>query len=105
MPSYHSLADEFAPKSMEYIRGERPPPRRKRHNLLTFLLILQLALLLIVFLWLFASFENQVNSPELKLIPQRELLYETSAQPNYLDSFIGCLYTPLALGPAEPRPG
>lgn len=104
MPSYRPLADVFVPESMEYIRGERPPPWRKCHILLAALLILPVTLLLIVSLWLFVSFENQANSPELKLIPQTELLNETRPQPNYLDGLIGSLYTPLALNPAEPWP-
>lgn len=104
MPSDRSLADALAPESMEYIRGERPPPRRKRQILLATLLILPITLLLIVSLWLFVSFENQANSPQLKLIPQTELLNETRPQSNYLDGLIGSLHTPLALGPAEPKP-
>lgn len=104
MPSYRSLADAFAPGSMEYIKGERPPPRRKRQILLAALLILPVTLLLIVSLWLFVSFENQAKSPQFKLIPQTELLNETRPQPDYLDGLIGSLHTPLALGPAEPRP-
>jgi hypothetical protein len=104
MPSDRSSADESAPDSMEYIRGERPPPRRKREILLAALLILPVTLLLIISLWRFVSFENQVHSPQLKLIPQVDLLNEIHLQPTYLDGLIGSLHTSLAPGPAESRP-
>lgn len=104
MPSYRALVDVFAPGSMEHIKGERPPPRRKRQILLATLLILHVTLLLIVSLWLFVSFENQANSPQLKLNPQTELLNEIRPQPNSLDGLIGSLHTSLALSPAESWP-
>lgn len=100
---HRSLADELNAELGEHIRGERPPPWRKR-CMLTSLLILQVTLLLIVFPWLFVYFENQADSPELESPPEVELFNSSGPSPSYLDGLIWSLYTPLTLGPDETWP-
>lgn len=101
MSYIRSLADALAPKLIEYIREERPLPRRNHHGLLTPLLSFQIVLFLSLSVWLFIAFENQVETPGSQQLSQMGLLNETTPQPNYLYSLIGSFQTPLALNPAK----
>lgn len=67
MSHHRSVAGKRNAELLKQIRWQRLPRWWKRRILLTILLIFQATLLLIIFPWLLVYFDNQADSPDVKL--------------------------------------